>query len=345
MALRLLAPVVSKRIKAVLDFSCRNNKNCSQHILPSTTLSSLVSTSSWLTTKTHINVLVSSFSTQSHVVTQHSRQPEIVTVLKLNNLSDNPGAVKKKKRVGRGIGSGRGKTCGRGHKGQKARSGGNIHPLFEGGQTPFYRLIPKRGFKNKSKNPEQYPINIGKIQLYIDMKRLDPSKTITMYDMMNAGLFKANSIRQGVKLLSKGAELLRQPISIEVTRASESAVRAIENYNNSNDSTSAGTSTGGGVVTTVHLNKLGIRTTLRRDKFVDKHIPRNARPSPKMQPYYTNWKHRGYLHPATQLRNFLFKKEKQQQQTIGSDNNNNSGTDTIVSSEKIETILKKYESK
>jgi large subunit ribosomal protein L15 len=255
-------------------------------------------------------VILSSFSTNPN--TRKEPRPEIVTVLRLNNLQDNPGAVKKKKRVGRGIGSGRGKTCGRGHKGQKARSGGKIHPLFEGGQTPFYRLIPKRGFNNNT--AEQFPMNIGTLQIYIDMKRLDPTKTITIADMMNAGLFKANTIRHGVKLLSKGADMLRQPISIEVTRASESAVAAVESL--------------GGTVTTIHLNKLGIRTVLRPDKFADRHMPRNARPPPKMQPYYTNWKHRGYLHPAVQIRNFLRKR------TV---NNADDG----LAEKKLETVLER----
>jgi len=69
-------------------------------------------------------------------------------MLRLNDLKNNPGAKKKKKRVGRGTSSGTGKTCGRGHKGQKSRSGGTKGLRFEGGQTPLYRRLPKRGFKN-----------------------------------------------------------------------------------------------------------------------------------------------------------------------------------------------------
>lgn len=228
---------------------------------------------------------------------RHTNQdvPEIVAALRLNNLQDNPGATKKKKRVGRGIGSGRGKTCGRGHKGQKARSGGNIHPTFEGGQTKFYKLFPKRGFNNKRHTAEQFPINIGTIQMYIDMKRLDPDNVITISDMLAAGIFKANTIKHGVKLLSKGKEQIKQPLNIEINRASESAIKAVEEL--------------GGNVTTVHMNRLALRTKLRSEKFEGKIIPRQARPPPKWQPYYTNFRNRGYLHPAIQLRDWLRKQD------------------------------------
>ena len=89
---------------------------------------------------------------------------EPIRFLRLNNLQDNDGAVKKGRRVGRGVGSSKGKTCGRGHKGQKARSGGSIHPTFEGGQTKQYKRFPKRGFNNKRHEALMYPLNIITLQ-------------------------------------------------------------------------------------------------------------------------------------------------------------------------------------
>jgi len=215
---------------------------------------------------------------------------EVVQVLRLNMLQDNPGAVKKKRRVGRGIGSSKGKTCGRGHKGQKARSGGNIHPTFEGGQTKLYKLFPKRGFNNKRHAAEMYPLNIGTLQNYIDMGRLDATKPISMREMQLAGMFKANKIKHGVKLLADGKERLKQPIQIIVSRASSAAIEATEDA--------------GGSVTTVHYNQLALRQLLRPERFVDAPI-RQARPPPKWQSYYTSWKKRGYLNPAVQMREWL----------------------------------------
>jgi large subunit ribosomal protein L15 len=217
-----------------------------------------------------------------------STAPQPIQFLKLNMLHDNPGAIKKKRRVGRGIGSSKGKTCGRGTKGQKSRSGGSIHPLFEGGQTPFYKTVPKRGFNNKVHKVEFLPINLGTVQNYIDMKRLDPNETITLFDMQEAGMFKPSSCRGGVKLLGDGKERLKQPIHIKVSRASEAAIEAVESK--------------GGTVTCVHYNELALRVLLRPQKFEGKLIPRQARPPPKWQPYYSSWKNRGYLNPAVQMR-------------------------------------------
>lgn len=233
-----------------------------------------------------------------------SSRPEPVTFLHLNNLYDIPGAVHSKKRVGRGPGSGRGKTCGRGHKGQKSRSGGSIHPRFEGGQTPLWKRLPKRGFRNTRHATPMRGINLGSLQNYIHMGRIDPAKTITVHTMLQAGMFKANAIQGGVKLLAgttcddptvaKTTASLQQPISIVVHRASRSAIAAVE--------------AAGGRVTTVHHNRLALRVALRPQKFEGYPVPRQARPPPKYQPYYTNWKQRGYLHPAVQLRDWFEEK-------------------------------------
>lgn len=202
---------------------------------------------------------------------------EAVKFLFLNNLSDNPGAVKKARRVGRGTGSSKGKTCGRGHKGQKSRSGHGVKPTFEGGQTPFYKTIPKRGFSNKKFAQPMTPLNVGKLQDYIDMGRLTPNKVLTMKDFVTAGMFKYNSIKHGVKLLGEGK--LRTPVQLEISRASKTAIAAVEQA--------------GGEITTVHYNRLALRALLKPHKF--KVLPRRAKPPPKLMPYYTSFEKRGYL--------------------------------------------------
>eukprot|EP00544_Gedaniella_sp_CCMP2646_P010613 CAMPEP_0202495386 /NCGR_PEP_ID=MMETSP1361-20130828/16234_1 /ASSEMBLY_ACC=CAM_ASM_000849 /TAXON_ID=210615 /ORGANISM="Staurosira complex sp., Strain CCMP2646" /LENGTH=241 /DNA_ID=CAMNT_0049126373 /DNA_START=82 /DNA_END=807 /DNA_ORIENTATION=+ len=212
---------------------------------------------------------------------------EVVTFLTLNNLADNPGAVKKKRRVGRGIGSSKGKTSGRGHKGQKSRSGGNIHPMFEGGQTPFYKIIPKRGFKNVHAE-KMNPVNLGTLQDYVEMGRLLPDKEITLKDLVDAGV--THNIKHGVKLLAKGSERFKTPLKIRVSRASSQAIEAVEKA--------------GGEVTTVHYNRLALRALLKPEKFDI--IPKFARPPSKLMPYYLNWnKNRGYLSPQAQMRDLL----------------------------------------
>lgn len=140
----------------------------------------------------------------------------------LNKLQDNPGARKKFKRLGRGIGSGKGKTCGRGGKGQTARSGVAING-FEGGQMPIFRRLPKRGFSNINR-VEYEPINLQQIQKRIDEKKLDASKTITRDVLIAAGI--AAGDKDGIKLLGKGA--LKTKITIEVYTASASAIAAVE---------------------------------------------------------------------------------------------------------------------
>ena len=141
----------------------------------------------------------------------------------LNQLSDNRGARKTRKRVGRGASSGLGKTSGKGQKGQKSRSGVALAG-FEGGQMPLFRRLPKRGFKNNfRKNFRQ--VNLGKLQAAIDENKLDNSKPITAKVLISCGLIK--TIRDGVRLLAKGD--LKSKIEIEVTGASKAAIVAVEN--------------------------------------------------------------------------------------------------------------------
>jgi large subunit ribosomal protein L15 len=142
--------------------------------------------------------------------------------MKLNQLSDNPGARKNRIRVGRGIGSGKGKTGGRGGKGQTARTGVAIKG-FEGGQMPLHRRLPKRGFKNIFRQ-EHAVVNLGRLQQAVEAGKLDPKATVGREALKAAGL--VNKVGAGVKLLAKGE--LKQPLTIEVDRASKSAIDAVE---------------------------------------------------------------------------------------------------------------------
>ena len=143
--------------------------------------------------------------------------------MKLNEISDKPGATHPRKRLGRGIGSGLGKTSGKGHKGQKARSGGQRFVGFEGGQMPLYRRLPKRGFKNPFRQ-EFVVINVGALQRAVDGGRLDPAKLVDEAVLQEAGLFRRR--RDGVRLLAKGA--LTAALRLQVTGASKAAIAAVE---------------------------------------------------------------------------------------------------------------------
>ena len=142
--------------------------------------------------------------------------------MKLHELSDNPGATKKRKRVGRGPGSGTGKMGGRGIKGQKSRSGVAING-YEGGQMPLYQRLPKRGF-NKPNRKAFAVINLGLIQKFIDAKKLDAKKAITEDVLIESGLVRRKL--DGIRVLAKGE--VTSKLTIEVTGASKSAVEAVE---------------------------------------------------------------------------------------------------------------------
>jgi len=142
--------------------------------------------------------------------------------MRLNDLRDNPGARYKAKRLGRGIGSGKGKTAGKGHKGQKARSGGAVR-VFEGGQMPIYRRLPKIGFKNPSRQ-SFVVLNLGTLQAALDAGRLDAGSTIDGAKLVEAGVLRRT--RDGVRLLAKGE--LTAAVTVEVTGASKAAVEAVE---------------------------------------------------------------------------------------------------------------------
>ncbi|MCJ8520646.1 large subunit ribosomal protein L15 [Pseudorhizobium tarimense] len=142
--------------------------------------------------------------------------------MKLNEIKDNEGAVKDRKRVGRGIGSGKGKTGGRGVKGQKARSGVAING-FEGGQMPIYRRLPKRGFNNIFAS-DFVTVSLGRIQAAIDAKKLDAKATIDAAALKAAGVIRRP--RDGVRVLSDGE--LKAKVTIEAAGASKAAVEKIE---------------------------------------------------------------------------------------------------------------------
>ena len=142
--------------------------------------------------------------------------------MKLNDIRDNSGARKGRMRVGRGIGSGKGKTAARGQKGQKSRSGVAIKG-FEGGQMPLHMRIPKRGFNNPF-GKDFAEVNTGMIQKFIDAKKLDGKKDITEEVLREAGLVRGG--KDGVKLLGKGE--IKAKAKIVVTRATKGAIAAVE---------------------------------------------------------------------------------------------------------------------
>ncbi len=142
--------------------------------------------------------------------------------MRLNELRDNPAAKRSRKRVGRGIASGTGKTSGRGQKGQKSRSGVSLLG-FEGGQMPLHRRLPKRGFKNIF-SKDYRVVNLGRLQAAIDAGKIDPAAPITEDVLVSAGLFKSRA--DGIRVLAKGE--IKANITLEVTGASKAAFAAVE---------------------------------------------------------------------------------------------------------------------
>ena len=142
--------------------------------------------------------------------------------MKLNAIKEQDGATRKRKRVGRGIGSGRGKTSGAGHKGQKARSGVSING-FEGGQMPIHRRLPKRGFTNIFRK-RYVEVNLGRVQKALDAGSLDKKKPVDVVALVAAGVI--SKARDGVRVLANGT--INDKIEIHAVGASKAAVAAIE---------------------------------------------------------------------------------------------------------------------
>ncbi|KAM0754532.1 ribosomal protein L15, partial [Meredithblackwellia eburnea MCA 4105] len=201
----------------------------------------------------------------------------------LGNLSPAPGSSHKRKRIGRGIGSGRGGTSGRGHKGQGARSGNGKPQLhFAGGQTPITRAFPKRGFTNPLRQ-EMTPLNLDRLQHWIDLGLLDPSKPITMKELFESKC--VHGIKHGVKLLADGKEAFTTPnVNLLVSRASQSAIKAIEEQS--------------GTVVARYENRLTLRALINPSSFARRglDLPGKADPVKRRDLlYYSDPKHRGYL--------------------------------------------------
>ncbi|MEQ8387797.1 MAG: 50S ribosomal protein L15 [Alphaproteobacteria bacterium] len=142
--------------------------------------------------------------------------------MKLNQIRDNAGATHARKRVGRGIGSGLGKTSGKGHKGQKARSGVAIKG-FEGGQMPIHRRVPKRGFNNVFAKSYQI-VNLAQLQAAVEAGRIKDGETVTAKSLAEAGLIRRT--KDGIRVLGRGE--IKAKLQIEAAGASKSAIAAIE---------------------------------------------------------------------------------------------------------------------
>ncbi|OMH84682.1 54S ribosomal protein L10, mitochondrial [Zancudomyces culisetae] len=210
-------------------------------------------------------------------------EPKIVVAL--NTINDLPGSKKKKKRLGRGPGSGKGKTSGKGHKGQNSRTGNRkMTPGFEGGQTPIHKRYPKRGFKNALFKRELEPLNIDKLQHFIDNGRIDPKKPITLKELFDCKIVRFSTRTMGsgcgVSLLAGGSERFKSVVDIHVTKASKAAIARIEEL--------------GGKVTCVYHNRLALKALLKPEKFIA--IPKFAEPTnAKLRSWYANPENRGYL--------------------------------------------------
>ncbi|EGD76760.1 hypothetical protein PTSG_08112 [Salpingoeca rosetta] len=195
----------------------------------------------------------------------------------LHNLQKAAGATKQAIRAGRGRSSRRGKTAGKGHKGAGQHASGRARLLFAGGQTPFYRTQPKHGFHNPH-SKEYDTVNLDDISRVLKAGRLDPSQTITMKHLMDAGVV-GRQVKHGVKLLGRGKERFSDPISIEVSRASKSAIGAIEEA--------------GGSITTVYFNQRTLLAHLKPHRVSRPQA--QARPRGADLEYYSNPDNRGYL--------------------------------------------------
>ncbi|XP_067836101.1 large ribosomal subunit protein uL15m [Heptranchias perlo] len=201
----------------------------------------------------------------------------------LANLKPNPGAKKREKRRGRGIHGG--KKSGRGHKGQTQR--GNRPRLgFEGGQTPFYIVIPKYGYNEGHSYRRQYqPLSLNRLQYLIDLGRVDPSQPIDLTQLVNARGVTVQPLKRdyGIQLVEEGADSFAAKVSIEVQWASELAIAAIERN--------------GGIITTGFYDPRSLDILCKPVPFFlrGQPIPKRMLPPEDLVPYYTDARNRGYL--------------------------------------------------
>jgi large subunit ribosomal protein L15 len=228
----------------------------------------------------------STSSTSTPITATLSRPPVLPSSLLLSNIRDNEGARKRTRRKGRGVGSGHGlaRSAGEGSKGHKSHEGGTTSWGFEGGQAPLWRRTPKIGVAMpRFLRKELETLSLQKLQLWVDTKRINTEEVITMKTLRDSGLVK--SIKHGVKLLATGKESFSAKVNVQVSQASEEAIRAIERA--------------GGSITSVYYTSLALRALLKPERF-DFPI-KSPRPVPKEIGYYLNYRNRGYLSSRLQL--------------------------------------------
>ncbi|KAJ3338501.1 YmL10 [Gonapodya sp. JEL0774] len=186
----------------------------------------------------------------------------------------------KAKRYGRGLGSGRGKRSGRGNKGWKARHGAATPgpPAFEGGQTNFIKTAPKHGYRLGRKDRRYAPLNLARLQKWIDDGRIDPNQPITARELNRTRCI--HGVYDGVKLLGDGASSFTHQVKITVARASLSAIARVEKL--------------GGTVTSEYRNRIGMQALLNPEKFAVEPRPKMPR-DPRDVAYYTSPQKRGNL--------------------------------------------------
>ncbi|XP_062849181.1 large ribosomal subunit protein uL15m [Trichomycterus rosablanca] len=201
----------------------------------------------------------------------------------LANLRPNPGARKNEKRRGRGLHGGN--KSGRGHKGERQR--GNRPRLgFEGGQTPFYLLIPKYGYnEGHSRRPQYPPLTLRRLQYLIDLGRVDPSQPIDLTQLVNGRGITIQPLKRdyGVQLVEEGADIFCAKVNLEVQIASEAVIAAVE--------------CNGGVITTSYYDPRSLQILVKPVPFFmsGQPIPKRMLPGEDILPYYTNANNRGYL--------------------------------------------------
>ncbi|XP_067303583.1 large ribosomal subunit protein uL15m [Pseudorasbora parva] len=207
----------------------------------------------------------------------------------LSNLRPNPGATKEEKRRGRGMHGGN--RSGRGHKGERQR--GNRPRLgFEGGQTPFYLIIPKYGYNaDHSRRPQFPPLSLHRLQYLIDLGRIDPTQPIDLTQLVNGRGVTIQPLKRdhGVQLIDEGAEIFSAKVNLEVQMASEKAIAAVERN--------------GGVITTSYYDPRSLQVLIKPMPFLmsGEPIPKRLLPGEDLLPYYTDPRNRGYLADPKQV--------------------------------------------
>ncbi|XP_056128319.1 39S ribosomal protein L15, mitochondrial [Rhinichthys klamathensis goyatoka] len=208
----------------------------------------------------------------------------------LANLRPNPGAKKDEKRRGRGLHGGN--RSGRGHKGERQR--GNRPRLgFEGGQTPFYLIIPKYGYNaDHSRRPQYPPLSLRRLQYLIDLGRIDPTLPIDLTQLVNGRGVTIQPLKRdhGVQLTDEGADIFCAKVNLEVQVASEKAIAAVERN--------------GGVITTSYYDPRSLQVLIKPVPFLmsGEPIPKRLLPGEELLPYYTDASNRGYLSDPAQVR-------------------------------------------